>query len=73
MLGQIIFGLDYLVGNDQNTDMWTYIHPLIQNSTKQLFIDGHYTNAAEEAFIEINDRVKKIFAILKPKDPVPDG
>lgn len=72
-LGQIIFGLDYLSGNDQNTDVWTYIHPLIQNSSKQLFIDGHYANAAEDAFIEINDRVKKIFAILKPNDPVPDG
>lgn len=72
-LGQIIFGLDYLAGNDQNTDVWAYIHPLIQNSSKQLFIDGHYANAAEDAFIEINDRVKKIFAILKPNDPVPDG
>lgn len=72
-LGQIIFGLDYLTGNDQNTDMWTYIHPLIQNSSKQLYIDGHYANAAEDSFIEINDRVKKLFVILKPNDPVPDG
>ena len=29
--------------------------------SKKLFEDGHYANAAADAFIEINDRVKKLF------------
>lgn len=54
--------------------MWDYIHPRIAAVSKKLFEDGHYANAAEDAFIEINDRVKKLFRIVKPDvDKVPDG
>jgi len=80
-IGEILFGLDYLSakGQAQSTekqttvDLWSYIHPLIQKSSKKLFEDGHFANAAEDAFIEINDRTKKLFSIVKPNDPVPDG
>ena len=54
-------------------NLWPYIHPLIQKSSKKLFEDGHFANAAEDAFIEINDRTKRLFSIVKPNDPVPDG
>ena len=46
---------------------------MIQKSSKKLFEDGHFANAAEDAFIEINDRAKKLFSIVKPNVPVPDG
>ena len=80
-IGEILFGLDYLSAKSpaQSTekqttvDLWSYIHPLIQKSSKKLFEDGHFANAAEDAFIEINDRTKKLFSIVKPNDPVPDG
>ena len=42
-------------------------------SSKKLYEDGHFANAAEDAFIEINDRVKHLFAIIKPGEKVPDG
>lgn len=54
-------------------DMWANIHPHIERVSKLLFLDGHYVNAAEDAFIEINDRVKNLFHKLKPGEPVPDG
>jgi len=80
-LGEIVFGLDYLEGKRQargnnpapEDEKWTYIHPLIRKSSKKLFVDGSYANAAEDAFIEINARVKKLFHKLRPNDPVPDG
>jgi len=42
------------------------IHPLIQRASKNLYGNGHYANAEEDAFIEINERVKKLFVIEKP-------
>lgn len=58
----------------ENTEMWNYVHPRIIQISKNLFRDGHYANAAEDAFIEINDRVKKLFKIVNPNETkVPDG
>lgn len=81
MLGEVIFGLDYVINKQQTQsnkpkvedEKWQYIHPMIQKASKQLYLDGHYANAAEDAFIEINDRVKKLFMIVKPGCKVPDG
>lgn len=79
-LGEAVFGLNYLIQKQQvqsnkpkEDEKWQCIHPMIQKSSKRLYMDGHYANAAEDAFIEINDRVKKLFAIVKPGSKVPDG
>ena len=80
-IGEILFGLDYLAAKGQEQpaekqiahDLWSYIHPLIQKSSKKLFEDGHFANAAEDAFIEINARVKNLFSIVNPGSKVPDG
>lgn len=79
-LGEAVFGLNYLIQKQQvqsnkpkEDEKWQCIHPMIQKSSKRLYMDGHYANAAEDAFIEINDRVKKLFAIVKPGSKAPDG
>lgn len=80
-IGRILLGLELLLNKEpeaaeeqhQAVDPWSYIHPLIQRSSKKLYEDGHFANAAEDAFIEINDRVKHLFAIIKPGEKVPDG
>lgn len=54
-------------------DWWQLIHPRIAQVSKKLFLDGSYANAACDAYIEINDRVKKLFQIIKPGEKVPDG
>lgn len=72
-LGEIVFGLDYLISSHRTIEnktessdvIWSYIHPSIQNASKKLYMDGHYANAAEDAFIEINDRVKNLYNIKK--------
>lgn len=53
--------------------VWGLIHPRIEKTSKELYLDGHYSDAACDAFIEINDRVKKLFSILHPQEKVPDG
>lgn len=81
-IGKILFGLDYLSAKGQGqpaekptaTDLWSYIHPLIQKSSKKLFEDGHFANAAEDAFIEFNSRAKGIYKKLVPDaESIPDG
>lgn len=62
------------VGNQEKTDIWHLIHPKIISVSKNLFEDGHYANAAADAFIEINDRVRKLFLKVKPDETrIPDG
>lgn len=61
-------------GNQEKTDIWQLVHPRIISVSKKLFEDGHYANAAADAFIEINDRVKKLFTKVKPNEiKIPDG
>lgn len=60
--------------NSEGSGVWSLVHPRIVSVSKKLFDNGHYANAAEDAFIEINDRVKKIFKIVNPSAiKVPDG
>ncbi len=62
------------VENQEKADIWRLVHPRIISVSKQLFEDGHYANAAADAFIEINDRVKKLFLKVKPDETkIPDG
>lgn len=52
---------------------WDLVHPDIIRVSQKLYLDGHYASAACDAFIEMNDRVKKIFSKQHPNDEVPDG
>lgn len=81
-MGEVIFGLNHLCIKQQahkndagsETDIWSYVHPIIKKTSKKLYEDGHFANAAEDAFIEINDRVKKIYKIISPSaTKIPDG
>ena len=74
-IGQVIEILDYLLHESEapDQDMWSLIHPRIIKSSKGLFLDGHWTNAATDAFVEINTRVKNLFKIVSPYANVPDG
>lgn len=71
-LGEI---LQILMHNSAIThnNCWSYIHPKISQVSQKLYEDSHYANAAEDAFIEVNDRVKKLFAKINPTAKIPDG
>ena len=74
-LGELLAIVNYLNNKCENPqeDIWVFIHPMIIKSSKELYINGHYANAACDAFIEINSRVKKLFEKIKPNEKVPDG
>ena len=40
---------------------WQIIHPEIVNISKKKFDDGHFADAVESAFKEVNNRVKSIY------------
>lgn len=76
VFGQVIEILKSLqqADNIKGAGVWELVHPKIVVVSKKLFENGHYANAAEDAFIEINDRVKKLFVKVNPTAfKVPDG
>lgn len=80
-LGQVIFAIDYIIGKQTNKTavqgenaIWSCMHPAIIKSSKRLYDDGHYADAAVDAFIEFNDRAKKLYMEARPDDvEIPDG
>jgi len=42
------------------SDFWEFIHKDIVRVSKQRYLDGHYADAVESAFKEINQRVKQM-------------
>lgn len=76
VLGQIVEALSILDKEIHNNkeNMWDLIHPRISKCSRKLFEDGSYINSTVDAFIEINDRLKSIYKILKPSaTEIPDG
>jgi len=73
--GKVAEILDFLIHESAtpDQDIWSLIHPRIKNSSKGLYLDGHWSNAATDAFVEINTRVKNLFKIVSPNANVPDG
>ena len=72
-LGQIISGLDAIIAEESAPSSWNCVHPRIKTASMKLFLDGHYTDAAVDAFIEINDAVKELYKERHPEEEVPDG
>ena len=74
-LGELLAIVNYLNNKCDNPqeDIWALIHPMIIKTSKELYINGHYANAACDAFIEINSRVKKLFEKIKPNEKITDG
>lgn len=74
ILGELIASLRILNNLKEYNSFWDMIHPSIIRVSKGLFDDGYYANASEDAFVEINARVKKLFITLEDDyNRVPDG
>lgn len=61
--GEVIATVTYLneYGNNNSSSIWDNIHPQIISVAKGRFDNGHYADAVEAAFKEINTRVKKTY------------
>ncbi|MBI5679363.1 MAG: TIGR02391 family protein [Methanobacterium sp.] len=57
----IDFNNEKLIFGEKIIDFWGIIHKEIINISKKKFEDGHYSDAVESAFKEVNTRVKKLF------------
>ena len=72
LFGEAIATITYLIKfNIHNpSSIWDSIHPQIIAVAKERFEDGHYADAVEAAFKEINVRVKTIYKerALEEKD-----
>ncbi len=72
LFGEVIATIAYLNGysNNNSSSIWDNIHPQIASVAKERFDVGHYADAVEAAFKEINVRVKTIYKerALEEKD-----
>ena len=59
--------------NRINEPFWQYIHPLVKKVSENSFQSGSYADSVENAFKEVNSRVKKIYKRLKPLEEEKDG
>ena len=60
----ILVALEHLhrrVLRQENEAFWSYIHPAILSTSQKKLMDGHYADAVESAFKEINVRLKNIY------------
>lgn len=63
LFGEVIATIAYLNGysNNNSSSIWDNIHPQIASVAKERFDVGHYADAVEAAFKEVNARVKGIY------------
>lgn len=76
VVGQILGYLSIILESEQTkqSEEWKCIHPLILQSSQKLYSEGNYAEAAVNAFIEINARVKKLYKVKLPNETdIPDG
>ena len=78
--GQTIETVDFVKGqilatNQANSmGLCRLLHPIIQRVSEKLYRDGSYAEAACNAFIEINSRLKELYRTAYPdSENVPDG
>ena len=72
-VGQIIASLDAIIAEEDKPSLWNCVHPRIKAVSMELYLDGHYTDASLDAFIEINDAVKELYSKAHPGEESPDG
>lgn len=72
-VGQIIASLDAIIAEEKKPSVWNCVHPRIKAASMKLYLDGHYTDASMDAFIEINDAVKGLYSKAHPGEELPDG
>ena len=71
--GALMELLQLIKAETSKNNVWCFIHPRIVETSKTLFENGHFANASQDAFVEINSRLKKIHRILVPNDTARDG
>ena len=75
-VGRLLAILDilYVIYTKNIDNIWGFIHPEIVKSSKQLYVDGYYNDAAFRAFVTINEILKDKYKNIYLNDAnIPDG
>ena len=69
--GELVVIIRHIDAEPFSMRFWTAIHASITNVSYELYKDGHYASAAENAVKEVETRLREKFAELKPGTSVP--
>lgn len=69
--GELVVIIRHIDAEPFSMRFWTAIHARITNVSYELYKDGHYASAAENAGKEVETRLREKFAELKPGTSVP--
>ena len=69
--GELVIAIRHIEAEPVITRFWSEIHPRIVNVSRELFVDGHCSAAAEKAIKEVESRLREKFSELKPGAAVP--
>ena len=69
--GELVIIIRHIEAEPVVVQFWSAIHPRIVNVSYELYVDGHYSTAAEKAVKEVESRLREKFSELKPSAAVP--
>ena len=69
--GELVVIVRHIEAEPVVVRFWSEIHPRIANVSHELYVDGHYSTAAEKAVKEVESRLRDKFLELKTGAAVP--
>ena len=69
--GELYIIVKHLHSEPRDSFAWLMMHPRIVSIAKEEYWDGHYASAANRSFVEVETRLRELFAELKPDVTVP--
>jgi conserved hypothetical protein TIGR02391 len=69
--GELVVIVRHIEAEPVVVRFWSEIHPRIANVSHELYVDGHYSTAAEKAVKEVESRLREKFLELKTGAAVP--
>ena len=69
--GELMIAIRHIEAEPVAAQFWSAIHPRIMNVSHELYVDGHYSIAAEKAVKEVESYLREKFSELKPGAAVP--
>ena len=69
--GELVVIVRHIEAEPVVVQFWSDIHPRIVNVSHELYVDGHYSTAAEKAVKEVESRLREKFLELKTGAAVP--
>ena len=69
--GELVIIIRHIEAEPVVVQFWSAIHPRIANVSHELYVDGHYSTAAEKAVKEVESRLREKFLELKTGAAVP--